>query len=148
MRVRVRVGVRVGVRLREENARRELLLCHAPPQPYPNPNPNPNSNSNPNSNPNPRTSRASSAARLMRYASPRRLLCAGRLPTPCLPRDYCCLPDAYPVPTRRHPLLTTHSLAPRRALVRRLKNHVQVRAVLRDCVDPYALEELNVDFDS
>ena len=122
------------------------LPCISPVSPTPTPTPTPT--------PNPRTSRASSAARLMRYGSQRRLLCAGRLPTPCLPRAYCCPPRAYPVPTpcphagtlptRRDPLLTAHS----RARVRRLKNHVQVRAVLRDSVDPYALEELNVDFDS
>ena len=88
----------------------------------------------------------------MRYASPRRLLCAGRLPTPCLPRAYCCPPRAYPVPTHAHtPGPLAHyalTRTPARARVRRLKNHVQVRAVLRDSVDPYALEELNVDFDS
>ena len=66
------------------------------------------------------------------------------MPTPCLLLPTPCLPRAYPMPTRRDPLLTAHS----RARVRRLKNHVEVRAVLRDSVDPYALEELNVDFDS
>ena len=67
------------------------------------------------------------------------------MPTAAYPVPTPCLPHAHTPGSLAHCALTR---TPARARVRRLKNHVQVRAVLRDSVDPYALEELNVDFDS
>ena len=70
------------------------------------------------------------------------LLRAYSMPTPCSLHAYSllttCLPLAYYLPAlpTRWLILSLY--------LRRLRSHVQIRSVLRDSVDPYALE--NVDF--
>ena len=90
--------------------------------------------------------RKAESSALRRRAAYYRLL----LPNRFLPLAYSvltsCLLRAYSMPTpcslRAYHSLTTYLPRPRG--VRRLRSHVQIRSVLRDSVDPYALE--NVDF--